>query len=228
MTESTVTLIDASVGSTPAQRNIEREVGLPVATWKVSEGELPPGPEEGWDDDGVVVSGSQTAVYENREWIDETVAWLGDAIEAGVPVLGICWGHQAIARAAGGTVEDMGEYELGYATVEQVRESPLFAGLPESFVAFESHSDVVAELPPEATLLAENDVGVQAFHVENAFGVQFHPEYDRETAQWVVENKEGELPDERIEEIRETITPKRHAKTAAATHVFDNFESLLP
>ena len=223
----TVTLLDASVGSTPAQRNVEREVDRPVETWKVSEGELPPRPSEGWNAEGVVVSGSQTAVYDDREWIDETVSWLGDAIEAGVPVLGICWGHQALARAAGGRVEPMGEYELGYATIEQVRESPLFDGMPETFVGFESHSDRVVELPPEATRLAENAVGVQAFRLANAFGVQFHPEYDRQTAQWVVENKEGELPAELLDEILATVTPQRHAETAPARRVFGNFEALL-
>lgn len=228
MTEPTLTLLDASVGATPATENFRRNFDSPIRAWKVSDGDHPPDPtSDNWTADGVLISGSQRAVYDDREWIAETLAWVRAAIDAGIPVLGICWGHQAVARAAGGTVEAMGEYELGYATVDRVHESPLFAGIPASFLTFESHSDVVTALPDEATLLAENEVAIQSFRVENAFGVQFHPEWDRETAQSIVEQKRDELPDERIEEILTAITPDRHEQTTAAGRVFENFESLV-
>ena len=58
----------------------------------------------------------------------------------------------------------------------------LLSGLPERFTAFTTHSDEVAQLPPGATLIAENDYSVQGFRTGDVFCVQFHPEYDRETA----------------------------------------------
>ena len=228
MSNSTITLLDASIGQTPAERNVRRAFDLPLRVWKVSNGDLPSGPEgDEWPGDGVVISGSQTAVYEDREWIDRTAEWAADAVALGVPVLGVCWGHQLLARALGGTVEPMDEYELGYATIDRVAADPLFDGIDDSFLAFESHSDAVLELPDEATLLAENDRSIQAFRVENALGVQFHPEYDLETARWVVQNKDGELPAERLDRILDAITPERHAETASAKRVFENFERLV-
>ncbi|QGN06736.1 type 1 glutamine amidotransferase [Halorhabdus sp. CBA1104] len=228
MSEPTITLLDASIGQTPAEQNFRRAFDLPVTAWKVSDGDVPPVPDgDMWTGDGVVISGSQTAVYEDRTWIDRTAEWVADAVAAGVPVLGVCWGHQLLARALGGTVEPMGAYELGYATVERVAADPFFDGIDDSFLAFESHSDAVGELPDEATLLAENNRATQAFRVENAFGVQFHPEYDIDTARWVVQNKEGELPTERVERVLDAITPERHADTASANHVFENFEKLV-
>ncbi|WP_135665140.1 type 1 glutamine amidotransferase [Halorhabdus rudnickae] len=228
MSAPSLTLIDASIGSTPALRNVRRETSLSVIHWKVSEEEMPPVPDSGeWTDDGVVISGSQTAVYDDEPWIERTEAWVRQAVAADVPVLGICWGHQLLAQALGGRVEPMDRYELGYATIDPVADDLLFDGIEDTFVAFESHSDAVIELPDNARLLAENERAIQAFRVQNARGVQFHPEYDIETARWVVQNKEDELAAERFEQLLDSITAETHTETASARRVFENFESLV-
>ncbi len=221
-----VALLDASVGETPAERNFGRELDADVRAYKVSEGEFPPridGAEFGFD--AVVVSGSQTSVYDDEPWVRRTETWVREAVDAGVPVLGVCWGHQLLAQAVGGEVDPMGGTgELGYETVRRTEaEDLLFDGIGPAFVAFETHTDEVTALPAAATPLAETDRALQAFRVENAWGVQFHPEYDRDTARWVTENKRGWLTDEAVDEILATITPERHAETAQATRVFDNF-----
>lgn len=228
MDEPSLALLDASVGTTPAAENFQRVLDVPVSTYKVNEGELPPKPPASeWTHDSVVISDSQVSVYEDRSWIEAVEEWVAQSVEADVPVLGVCWGHQLLASALGGTVEPTGAYELGYATVERVRESPLFEGVGESFVAFESHSDAVTELPAGATRLAENGRGVQAFAVGDAYGVQFHPEYDIETARWVVQNKEGEIDDERLESVLTSITSDNHTRTANVRAVFENFEAIV-
>jgi len=227
MDDSSLAVLDASIGTTPAEENFRRVLDLPVSTYKVSEGELPPVPDAtDWAHDGVVISGSQVSVYEDRAWIEAVEEWVDRGVEAGVPVLGVCWGHQLLASAFGGQVEPTGAYELGYATIERVRASPLLDGVGESFVAFESHSDAVTDLPDDATRLAENDRGVQAFSVGTAYGVQFHPEYDVDTARWVVQNKDGEIDDERLQAVLASITPENHAQTADARQVFENFETI--
>ncbi|MEF8830178.1 MAG: type 1 glutamine amidotransferase, partial [Halobacteriales archaeon] len=164
------------------------------------------------------------AVYDDHEWIHRTTDWIRRVHAADVPTLGVCWGHQAVAQALGGRVVDMGEYELGYRPVSRLDTDPLFEGVPERFTAFETHSDRVAELPPGATTLARNDFGVQAFRVDGTYGVQFHPEYDRETAEWVVRDKD--LPDGRIRDAMDTITDEAIAEAGAATGVFDNFVAM--
>jgi GMP synthase (glutamine-hydrolysing) len=218
-------LLDASVGETPAQQNFRRVLDADVETFKTSEGELPPTPgaEGTFPFDGAVVTGSQSSVYDDDPWIDETLGWLRRVIGVGLPVLGVCWGHQAVAQAVGGAVAPMDEYELGYETVRRRGDDTLFSGLDDRFVAFETHSDAVTEVPPEATVLAETDRALQAFRVANAWGVQFHPEFDLETAREVTGNKRGALGDEAVEEILAGLTPDRHAATAEATRVFDNF-----
>ena len=224
--EVSVAFLDASLGDTPAERNVRREFDAAVTAFKLSEGELPPAVGEGFPFDAAVISGSQTSVYDDDEWIATTEAWTRDAVEAGLPVLGICWGHQLLARAVGGDVDPMGGYELGYATVELLpdgEDDPLFDGVGRSFVAFETHSDEVTRLPGLAEVLAETDRALQAFRVRNAWGVQFHPEYDLDTARWVTEAKRGSLDDTTVDAVLETITPERHAETADAKRVFDTF-----
>jgi len=221
----TIALLDASVGDTPAERNLRRELDADVDVFKLSEGRHPPPiAAADWRYDGVVVSGSQTSVYDDHDWIHAATDWFRRAHAADVPTLGICWGHQFVAQALGGRVVDMGEYELGYRSISRVGDDPLFEGVPDRFTSFETHSDRVAELPAGATTLARNDVGVQAFRVGSAYGVQFHPEYDRETAEWVTRNKD--LPDERIRSVLDGITDETVADAQAAKRVFDNFLAL--
>jgi GMP synthase (glutamine-hydrolysing) len=208
---TTLALLDASVGDTPAERNFRRELDADLDVFKVSEGEFPPSvSSSGWRYDGVVISGSQTSVYDDRDWIHEATEWVRRVHDADV---------------LGGRVVDMGEYELGYRRVRRVGDDPLFGDLPREFTSFETHSDRVAELPAGAHTLAQNDYGVQAFRVGTTYGVQFHPEYDRETAEWVVRGKE--LPDDRIESVLAGITDETVADAEAATLVFDNLLSLV-
>jgi GMP synthase (glutamine-hydrolysing) len=222
-----VALLDASLGDTPAAANFQRTLDADVTVYKVSEGTFPPSPTaKDRPYDAVVVSGSQTAVYDDHDWIDRTEAWVRDAVDAGLPVLGVCWGHQLLAQALGGTADPMGEYELGYEPIDRLEDDPLFDGVPGSFVAFETHSDEVTELPGDATLLAENDRSLQAFRVRNAWGVQFHPEYDLDTARWVTENKRGDVDNDRVDAILADVTPERHAEAADARRVLDNFVAL--
>jgi GMP synthase (glutamine-hydrolysing) len=222
---SRLAVIDASVGDTPAESNLDRELDAATDVFTVSDGRFPPSVSAtSWEYDGIVISGSQTAVYDDHDWIHELTEWFRRAHAADVPTLGICWGHQFIAQALGGRVVDMGEYELGYKTIERRGEDPVFRDVPRRFTSFETHSDRVAELPAGATTLARNRFGVQAFRLGSAYGVQFHPEYDRETAEWVVRRKE--LSTDRIQSALNGITDDAVEDAAAAKRVFDNFLEL--
>ncbi len=131
--------------------------------------------------DAAIVPGSVAAVYERAPWMLRLEAYLRQLHAAAFPVLGICFGHQILASALGGTVirNPLGR-EFGFCEVRLTaagRAHPtLFAGLPECFRGAQGHYDVVSELPPGATVLAESDFGVQAFSHGSVTGVQFHPE----------------------------------------------------
>lgn len=135
--------------------------------------------------DGALVTGSPASVLEPAPWMDETAAWLLDVC-AIRPVLGVCFGHQLLARALGGDVERHPRgREAGTRAVELTeagRADPLFAGCPQRLLVQQTHEDHVHGVPPGATLLATNDFSaVQAYAYGEAIRcVQFHPEMDAE------------------------------------------------
>lgn len=222
----TIAILDASVGETPAERNLDQSLNTETNVYKVSDGQFPPVPSgDNWQYDGVVISGSQTSVYDDLDWIHDLTSWVRDVHQADIPTLGICWGHQFLAQSLGGRVVDMGEHELGYRTVHRRGEDPLFADIPSSFTAFQTHSDRVAELPPGSVELARNEYGNQAFRLGERYGVQFHPEYDSETAEWVIENKD--LSDDRLASVMATITDESVTAALKAASVFENFLALV-
>jgi GMP synthase-like glutamine amidotransferase len=126
--------------------------------------------------DHVVVLGAAWSVYDGdprRGWIADELAWLRRADKAGVPVLGICFGAQALAAALGGQVEPAPRSEVGWVTVDS-----LDHGLIPPGPWLEFHADRFLP-PPEASVLATSSAGVQAFSAGPHLAVQFHPEADR-------------------------------------------------
>jgi GMP synthase (glutamine-hydrolysing) len=210
-------LLDASHGNPNTPRNFRRELDADLAEFDVTGGELP----THYDFDAVVVTGSRASVYWDEPWIPSLQEYIAEADARDVPMLGVCFGHQAIAAALGGRVDDMGEYELGYRTVTHTGDDGLFEGIDEAFTVFTTHSDAVVELPPGAERLAENDYGVHAFRRGHVWGVQFHPEYDAETATEVTRGKD--LPEARIQSVLDGITPQNYDAACEAKRLFENF-----
>ncbi len=103
-------------------------------------------------------------------WIPRELEWLRCADQAGLPVLGICFGAQALAVALGGAVRTAPVPEIGWVTV-QTDAPALVAPGPW----FTWHGDLI-DLPERAVEIARNAAGVQAFTTGAHLGVQFHPE----------------------------------------------------
>lgn len=132
---------------------------------------------------GVVIAGSHAMVTQNLDWSLRVEAWLAPVVTAGVPVLGICYGHQLLAKAMGGKVDFHPDgLEIGTEPISLTAEAlsdPLLQGLPPVFKAHTCHSQTVLTLPPGAVHLAKNTHDPHhAFRLGHAaWGVQFHPEY---------------------------------------------------
>jgi GMP synthase (glutamine-hydrolysing) len=132
----------------------------------------------------VIITGSPAMVTQDLGWIRAGEAYLRNAIQQGIPVLGICFGHQLLAQALGGRVDyHPGGREIGTTRVAlstAASGDPLFSGLPEHFPAHVTHMQSILALPPGAQVLAGNEFephqGVR--FAEKAWGVQFHPEFD--------------------------------------------------
>lgn len=224
-------LIDASLGTPHAQRNFEREVDASLTVYNANEGEMPPPigtPVSAQTDgealqsfDGAIISGSQSSVYDShRSWIRELSQWVEGAISDGLPLLGVCWGHQLLAQILGGTVRG-GNYELGYVEVQQEADDPIWDGLSDPFTVFATHSDHVVKMPSDAHLLASNETGVQALRYEQVYGVQFHPEYDLKTAKAMIHLKD--LSERNLQHALDTCTDANVNAAGSATRIFENF-----
>ena len=135
--------------------------------------------------DAIVPMGAPWSVYDEATigaWVLEELTFLRRAHEAGVPVLGICFGGQALAAALGGSVERAAEAEVGWVTIES--DDP---GLVESGPWFEWHHDRWTP-PPGAVSLARTSVSDQAFRIGRSLAVQFHPEITPSQLQAWIDN----------------------------------------
>ena len=122
----------------------------------------------------VILSGGPSSVYA----ADAPQVPAG-FFETGVPTFGICYGHQAMARALGGTVARTGTAEYGRTALAVVDPGVLLSGLPGAMSVWMSHRDAVEQAPPGFTVTAATaGAPVAAFEdAERAlYGVQFHPE----------------------------------------------------
>lgn len=132
--------------------------------------------------DAVMMTGSPASVTQLEPWMERAADFMMGAAAGGVPVLGVCFGHQLLARAHGARVvrnrhgREIGTVEVSLS--EAGREDPLFHGLPERFSVQATHEDIVEQPPEGATVLAGNaNTSVQALAFGPLIrGVQFHPE----------------------------------------------------
>ncbi|MCW4043774.1 MAG: glutamine-hydrolyzing GMP synthase, partial [Candidatus Bathyarchaeota archaeon] len=123
---------------------------------------------------GIILSGGPSSVY------DETAPTFNiEVMKAGMPLLGICYGHQLIAKQVGGKVIPSKKNEYGIIFVTIDKSTGVLNGLEKTEKVWMSHGDTVLELPEEFQILAHSDSSpVAAFRHENLriYGLQWHPE----------------------------------------------------
>ena len=123
---------------------------------------------------GVILSGGPASVY-----AEDAYRMDPDIVTAGVPILGICYGHQLLADISGGRVSPTGTSEYGRTRVDVNAGSRLLGDLPEGLDVWMSHGDSVTQPPPGfvATARSEGSPVAAMEDVQRAlYGVQFHPE----------------------------------------------------
>jgi GMP synthase-like glutamine amidotransferase len=138
--------------------------------------------------DVLVILGSKCAVYDHEveaAWFGRELELIDQADRAGRPILGICFGAQALCRHFGGSVARAPDGEVGWFDVDVVEGVDLPRG-----PWFEFHFDSCA-LPPRAELWATSPRAVQAFALGPHVGVQFHPEIDEaQLKEWLAADPE--------------------------------------
>lgn len=183
---------------------------------------------------GVVITGSHSMVTEDLPWSVALEKWLVQAIDLEIPILGVCYGHQLLAKAMGGIVDyHPGGKEIGTVNVQlqgDAKTDLLFRKMPQHFKAHVTHAQTVTDLPSNTILLASNEFEPHhAFRVgKNAWGVQFHPEYTVEIMRIYVEEQIVELvaAGRNIRDIRESVmnTVEANDLLKHFIDVIDDFE----
>jgi GMP synthase (glutamine-hydrolysing) len=148
---------------------------------------------------GVIITGSHSMVTDNASWSVELEKWVLLLLRAHIPIFGICYGHQLLARVEGGLVDfhPHGK-EIGTVSIQLLPSScsdPLFQEFPKTFPAHVTHSQTVLNLPKAAIRLAANKHEPNhAFRLgECVWGVQFHPEYSTEIMRSYIKEQNNEL-----------------------------------
>jgi GMP synthase-like glutamine amidotransferase len=105
--------------------------------------------------------------------------------------LGVCFGHQILARALGGrtVVAQSSTPEFGWTQIQTIQKNELFQDLPNSFCSFSAHFEEVIHLPEDCISFAKSkDCQIQAFQLKHTsvYGIQFHPEKAFEEAQKIL------------------------------------------
>lgn len=156
-----------------------------------------------------VLGSIESAYDDSLPWLEKEMAWLRQVVDSGVPVLGICFGSQLLARLLGGSVSLNHQPEIGWCDIDTPDDSWSHKGPWLNF-----HFDAFTA-PPGATLLGRTELAQQAFRHGRVMGVQFHPEitaamFDTWTAGWRQTEegrrflgKVGDLPERLRREIEQ-------------------------
>ena len=147
-------------------------------------------PQHTDDCDVYIVTGSKFSCYEDFPWIHRLKQFVVDCLEHEKKLIGICFGHQLIAQALGGAVQqhDKG-WGIGLACSEVIYAPKWLSPKQNTFNLLVSHHDQVTRLPNDASLIATNEFcpifGYQVNHTILTF--QGHPEFNRDYVQYIMD-----------------------------------------
>ena len=165
--------------------------GFEFRNWAVVDGDFP---DSVHDADGWLITGSRHGVYDDLPWIAPLEALIRQATAEGVPVVGICFGHQIVARALGGRVE---KFPGGWAVGPQDYD---FDGRTLTLNAW--HQDQVITPPEGAEVIATHPFCPYAglLYGDRALTVQAHPEFDDAFIAGLIDSRgRGLVPDDRLD-----------------------------
>ena len=174
-------------------------------SWAVVDNEFP----ENHDDvDGWLISGSKHGVYEDHSWIPPLEELIRDAYKNSIPIIGVCFGHQILAQALGGTVEKFsGGWSIGrveYAIVGETSSASVYA----------YHQDQVITLPKDATCFGSTDFCQYAFlrYGKKAMSMQPHPEFETEFLEDLLRLRGNDLPEHIVKAAKDSVGPPMDSK----------------
>jgi GMP synthase (glutamine-hydrolysing) len=177
------------------------EPSIRTRTYDVVGGELPRRPDEC---DGWIVTGARYDAYVDEPWIVDLRAFIVDVLEHRARLVGVCFGHQAVAHALGGRAEPTGTWKAGPQTIE-VDDTAWFDGSQVTIHAM--HQDVASIVPPGARTIARGETAEHPMFLvgDSILCVQDHPEYDADYIAALVEARRPRMGDEITDNALHTI-----------------------
>lgn len=153
---------------------------LEFVSYEVRQGEFPRAID---DNDAYLITGSRHGAYEELPWIRQLARLICEIEQQHKPLVGICFGHQLIARALGGVVDKAAQgWGVGVHTASLVAPAPWIEEQAGDFSLVVSHQDQVLQLPAQAELIAGSTFcPVAMFRIaDHVFAMQAHPEFSRD------------------------------------------------
>jgi GMP synthase (glutamine-hydrolysing) len=153
--------------------------------------------------DAFLVTGSKYSAYDGLPWIERLLDMLRDLHARQTPLLGICFGHQAVAQALGGEVRANPQgWEVGVRHITWNAEGRRWLNdwkdvdVPDPLHLLQSHQDAVLRPPPGATVLAGSACTAHEILAigDHVLTVQGHPEFQPATVAELIENRRGVIP----------------------------------
>ena len=174
-----------------------QDASLAFETFNVFQGDMPPKPDacDAW-----LVTGAPESAYDRLPWMLVLEDFIRATLAADIPMVGICFGHQIMAQALGGTVakEANGKWGMavnGYSLYLEGEERPDWMdGQASQFALQASHQDQVIELPEGAKRIAGNDFcpNGMLLYGKSGLSMQLHPELPADFISFLIENRRGD------------------------------------
>jgi GMP synthase (glutamine-hydrolysing) len=168
---------------------------------------------------GAVITGSGAMVTDRERWSEDTAAWLRNAMDAELPLFGVCYGHQLMAHAFGGTVGWLPSgREIGTQPITRNGHiDALLDGMPANFPAHTTHRQSVIEAPRGAQVLASSAADPHQIlrYGSNAISTQFHPEFGVRAMRAYLWSREEALLEEGrdVAALEDEVTPTPEARS---------------
>ena len=164
------------------------------------------------------VSGSRHSLLEGTPWIKALCNFLLVASKAQVPVVGICFGHQALAQSLGGRVKHRPDWNLGVCTWKVVREEGWMRECGRELSLLAINRDQIEKLPPRSVRVAtKDDCPNGLFRIANhAIGMQGHPEFTPEIVEELIALRSDDIPPEQAKAALASLSKPTQSSNMAS------------
>ena len=155
--------------------------------------------------DRIILLGSEASILDEQEWLKPEIDIIQNSVEHGIPLLGICFGHQIIVHTVLGQeyVRRRPNPEIGWPEIQILKEDKLFQGISSCFFSFSFHYDEVINSAALELLANSNECNIQAYKMKNkdVGGIQFHLEINIETGRQILREEASVFGWKNVDEL---------------------------